>query len=880
MTSHRRAVPRRSAQRSVALAACAVALALASPTQGAGARLDTQVVPTFQSVTLRIDAGTTEYTGSTTVELRVRTATQSFRFHAEEIPITKLTLAGKGGPVAVEHQSIDNAMVEVRAAQPLAPGDYKLQIDFTNEFGTKAVGLYRMEQDGQGYLFTQFEADDARESIPCWDEPGFKLEWQLTLEVPEAHTAVTNTPVASESVTNGWRKLVFKRTKPLPSYLLAIAAGPLEKTPIPGMSILGNVITIRGQSRLAALAAETTPPILRALEAYFGEPYPFEKLDLVAIPEYWPGAMENPGAVTFAARLLLVDPEAASLSQKRTLARVTAHELAHMWFGDMVTMQWWDDLWLNESFADWMGDKITQQVFPQYGVGVAELQQSLGTMNGDARPSSQAIRRPVESTENLLQNVGTQYNKGKAVLAMFEQWIGPEKFRAGVLQHLAAHRFGNATAEDFWRALGRASGSDVSAAMATFIEQPGLPSVRVELEKDNRIRLSQKRFANYGVELPAQNWKIPVTLRYSDGKAVHAQTVLLDKATQSISLDTGGPPAWVLPNADQRGYYRWEVPQEMLRALVTGGSEQLNVRERVGLIGNLSALLDAGAVSGGDYLSALGGFAGDPSPMVINALLTGLNKVQTAFVQPENADAYAAYVRRTLGPSLERFGAEPRAGEEEEVALFRPQLLRNLGDKGKDEEILHLMEGMAKRYMQDPHAIDPQLAGAALELAAIRGDRALFDSYRQRFETAQVPAERSRYLDALGGFRAPELVDEALHYCLSGPLRPNEVLDIPFQLATHPEQQDRTFRWFTTNYDALSKRLTPEMLGFMPFIAGGCSAERLAAAQEFFNAPDRQAPGTQRGLARVTDQVKDCVGLREREGAAVAAFLTQNLGSR
>ena len=879
MTSHRRVVPGRSARRSVATV-CAVAIGFCFPTAGAGARLDTQVVPTFQSVALRIDPGVADYTGSTTVELQVRTATQSFRFHAEEIPITKLTLTGKGGAVAVEHQSIDNAMVEVRASKPLAPGDYTLHIDFSNEYGTKAVGLYRMEQEGQGYLFTQFEADDARESIPCWDEPGFKLAWQFTLEVPEAHTAVTNTPVASESVTNGWRKLVFQRTKPLPSYLLAIAAGPLEKVPIPGMSIPGNVITIRGQSRLAALAVETTPPILRALEAYFGEPYPFEKLDLIAIPEYWPGAMENPGAVTYAANILLVDPEAASVSQKRTLARVTAHELAHMWFGDMVTMQWWDDLWLNESFADWMGDKIAHQVFPQYGLMVTELQSTLAVMNGDARPSAHAIRRPVESTENLLQNVGTQYNKGKAVLAMFEQWIGAEKFRAGVLQYLAEHRFGNATADDLWHALGRASGNDVSTAMATFIEQPGLPTVRVELEKGNRIRLSQKRFANYGVELPAQTWKIPVTLRYSDGKAVQAQTVLLEKASQSVSLDIGGQPAWVLPNAAQRGYYRWEVPPEMLRALVTGGPEVLDERERVGLIGNLSSLLDAGAVSGSDYLSALGGFADDPSPMVVASVLTGLTKVQVAFVQPENADAYAAYVRRTLGPALRRFGAEPKPGEDEQVGLFRPGLLRALGDKGKDEEILRRMESMAKRYMQDPRAIDPQLAGVALELAAIRGDRALFDAYRQRFEAAQVPAERNRYLEALGGFRAPELVDEALRYCLSGPLHSNEVMDIPFELIAHPEQQDRLFRWLTANYDAISKRLTPEILGFMPALAGGCSAERLAAAQEFFSTPERKTPGTQRGLARVTDQVKDCVGLREREGAAVAAFLNQSLGSR
>jgi len=857
-----------------------IAFAATLPAPGLAARLDTKVVPTFQSVSLKLDAETEDYTGSTRIELRVREATPSIRFHAEEMPIQRIALTGAKGPIAVQHEIMDGAQVEVRAAQALAPGDYTLDIDFANGFGTQATGLYRMQQDGRGYLFTQFEADDAREAFPCWDEPGFKLEWQMVIEVPEKHTAVTNTPVESESVSDGWRKLVFKRTKPLPSYLLAIAAGTLERVPITGMSIPGNVVTIHGQGHLAQLAVETTPPILKALENYFGEPYPFEKLDLIAIPEYWPGAMENPGAVTYAARILLVDSQAASVSQQRTLARVTAHELSHMWFGDVVTMQWWDDLWLNESFADWLGDKIAHQVSPQFNIEVTELQASLQVMNVDARPSAQAIRQPVESTDNLMQNIGTQYNKGKAVLGMFEQWIGPEKFRTGVLQYLAAHRWGNATAADLWQALSVASGNNLSAALASFIEQPGLPLIRIEAEGGNRIRIRQQRFSNWGVEQGAQTWKVPVQLRYSDGNAVQAKTVLLDQESQSISLDIGGAPAWVLPNADQRGYYCWEVPQDMLRALATNAATILNERERVGFIGNLSALLDAGALNGGDYLFALGKFADDPQPQVISSVLSALGKVELAFVQPENEIAFAAYVRATLGPALERFGAEPRSGEDEQIRLFRPQLLEWLGDTGKDVAILEMAENLARRYVQDPHSIDAQLSGVALQLSAIRGDRALFDDYRQRFESAQVPADRNRYLGALANFRDPEIIEEALRYTLTGPLRSNELLTIPGGLVGYPPQRDRVFRWLTENYDAIGKRLPPEFMGFMPFMAGGCSAERLAKAQEFFGQPQHQAPGTTVQLAKVGDQVHDCVGLHEREGAAVAAFLDRSVGTR
>jgi alanyl aminopeptidase len=859
---------------------CVLFTGFALSTPAAGARLDRRVVPTFQFVSLRINADEQDYSGNTRIELRVQEPVSVFRLHAEEMPILGVKLTGVAGAIEVEHEVAEDALLEIRAAQPLSPGDYSLEIAFANGYSTKAVGLYRMENEGQGYVFTQFEADDAREAFPCWDEPSFKIEWQLAIEVPEGHIAVTNTPVEKESVEGGWHHYLFRRTKPLPSYLIAVAAGPLETVEIPGMSIPASVVTIRGQSHLAQLALETTPAILRALEEYFGTRYPYEKLDLIAIPEYWPGAMEHPGAVTYAAQILLVDPQAASMGQRRTLARVTAHELAHMWFGNLVTMEWWDDLWLNESFADWMGDKIAQQVYPQYNLEVTGLQSSMNVMVGDSRPSAQAIRQPVESTDNRMQNLGTQYNKGKAVLAMFEQWIGPDAFRAGVLDYINRHRWGNARASDLWQALARASDHDVASAMATFIEQPGVPLVSVTNESGNRIRVSQQRFSNWGVEQPNQQWKIPVSLRYSDGTAVHTKMVMLEEEARVVSLDTSGQPAWVLPNANQRGYYRWDVPKEMLRVLATEAQEILNERERVGFIANLSALLDAGVVSGDDYLFALGEYASDAKPMVISGLLGALAKVEVAFVPRELEDSFAQYVRSTLTPALERFGREAKPGEDEEIALFRPQLLRWLGDTGQDESILAYAEELAQRYKADATSIDASLAGTALRLSAIRGDRALFDDYKQRFEAAQVPADRARYLGALSGFRDPELIQEALDYTLHGPLRPNELFRIPGGLMGHPPNRDFIFEWLMQSYDEIAQRVPPTFLGFMPFIASGCSAERLAAAQEFFAMPEHQAPGTDVRLAKVSDQVKDCVGLREREGEAVAAYLERLVGSR
>jgi alanyl aminopeptidase len=587
-------------------------------------RLGTRVAPTFQFVSLRIDADQTDYTGSTRIEIRVRETTDTIRLHAEEMTIVDVKLTRNDLRVPVRHESGENAKLIIHADAPLAPGDYTMDIEFSNDFGTRALGLYRMEHEGQGYVFTQFEIDEAREAFPCWDEPSFKIEWQLAIEVPEEHTSITNTPVENESVEDGWRKVLYRRSKPMPSYLVAIATGPLESVPIPGMGIPGNVVTVKGQSRLAQAAIDYTPRCLSALEEWFGASYPYEKLDLVAIPEYAFGAMENPGAVTYTAGLLLIDPDAASVGQRRNLALVTMHELAHMWFGDLVTMEWWDDLWLNESFADWVGDKLTHEVFPEFNVEVSELQGSLDVMVGDARPSAQAIRRPIESTKRVMENLGPQYTKGKAVLAMFEQWMGPETFRAGVLDYIKRHAWGNATAGDLWAALSRASDDDIAAAMGSFIEQPGVPLVHVELEGGNRIRVSQQRFTNWGVEQEEYTWKVPVALRYSDGDAIHTKSLLLNESSQVVSLDIPDKPAWVLPNSDQRGYYRWNLPADMLRVLATRSTEILSERERVGFVSNLAALLDAGAIAGDDYLVALSGFAHDPKPMVVGSLLSGL----------------------------------------------------------------------------------------------------------------------------------------------------------------------------------------------------------------------------------------------------------------
>jgi alanyl aminopeptidase len=838
-------------------------------------RLRTDVVPQFQRIELTLDAGESEYRGETTIELLVRSEVETFLIHAEHLNIESMKIQAGDEPIAVSFSVVDSATLRVEPQRALEPGSYTLTIPFTNDFDRRANGLFKVELDSLSYTFTQMEEDEAREAFPCFDEPWFKFPYQFVLTVPEDHLALTNTPIESESTKDGWRRVVFAKSPPMPSYLLALATGPLEVVDVPGMAIPTRVVTTRGQSHLTADAIRMTPPIMAALEAYFDSPYPFRKLDLIGVPEFWPGAMENNGAITFAESVLLLDPETVSVSQKRRLASVFAHEFAHMWFGDLVTMAWWDDLWLNESFASWLGDKIVHEVYPELGMEVSGAQAMQGVMGSDARPSSQAIRQPIVNIADLMGNIGAIYRKGEAVLGMFENWLGHDEFRGGIRSYIAQNQWSNATADDLWEALGESSGWDVGAAMSTFITQPGVPLVEVRAHDDGTLFLSQTRFSNYGVEpLPFEPWYIPLKLKYFDGQEIKDQTVVFSEAEMTLDLGTDGPPVWILPHAGARGYYRWLVPDHMLQSLAADAPASLTSRERVGYLGNLAALLDAGLLGGDEYLAAIHGYRNDPDPQVVSAVVSALGNVEGAFVADDLKPLFAPWVRATLGPALSRIGMEARDGEEETVALLRPRLIGWLADEGEDVETMAFARSVFDDYMKDPQAVDPGLISVSVGLACLHGNRELFEECKHRFETSEAPAERRRFLGAMGAFREPQLQQEALKYTLEGPLRPQECFTIPSGIANaSDEQAEMMFQWMMVNYDRIALRMPPMYKGFLPFFAGGCSRERLEVAKVFFMEPEHKTPGVETRLAKLSDSVHDCVTLREREGDRVAAYL-------
>jgi alanyl aminopeptidase len=842
-------------------------------------RLGRDVAPVSQSIVLDLDPRKPDYTGSVEIVLEVRKVVPTLRFHAENLDLLKLELGRVNGttdPIVLTATAQPDGTVEAKAETAIAPGRYALRISFHNDFDTEAKGLYRLRTGDLWYAFTQFEAVDAREAFPCWDEPSFKIPYTITLTVPDDQMALANTPESRTVENEGRRTTVFAPTRPLPSYLLAVAVGPFEAVAVPGTSVPTRIIVTKGTAALAADAVKMTPPILAALERYFGSRYPYEKLDFIAVPEYWYGAMENPGLITFLDRALLLDSGTAGPDERETLAVYIAHELAHMWFGDLVTMAWWDDLWLNESFATWMEQKILIELYPEFDESVGQVRSAQRVMGIDTLLTTRAMRQPVKSVDSLLQSADAlAYAKGAAVLNMVERWIGPGSFRAGVLDYLKSHADGNATADDLWAALGKASKQDVRGTLGSFLNQAGVPLVTLTVLPEARVRLTQTRFLAAGTKAPkAQLWTIPVAIRYPDGKDTRVQRVLLSTAEMIVPLETKTAPAWIHPNADEAGYYRWSIPTEALEAMSSFAPRALTTRERVGFLGNVSALMTTGHVPGDIFVRALESFATEQDPEVVDRVADGLDGVREDFFSERDAASFAPFVRRTLSPALARVGLRPVQGEKASVTRLRPRLYAMLADVGRDESALSEMEGLGRAYLADRTSVDPSLVEAAVVLSAIRGDAALFEAYRQRFESARIPAERTLFLGALGNFRNPALVDRALAYVLEGSLRPQELFTIPRMMGDVPSSRGQAWTWMTVHYDEIAARIPADYMIFMPRFASGCSAERLTAAKAFFADPKHSPPGTSKELARVAEEVSDCVTLDAREGAAVRRYTT------
>ncbi len=642
------------------------------------------VQPTSYLADLTLDPAKSTFSGSIEIRMDIRQALQTLWLNQEKLQIKSAVLTSKG----IDHLAAivpgGDDFVGLHFTEVLPTGTALLSIRYEGVVITNnSSGIFHQQENGNWYLFTQFEPTDARAAFPCFDEPSYKTPWQLTLRVPAGDTAISNTPIASDKTENGMRTFAFKETKPLPSYLVAFAVGPFDyvdagvagrnKVPV-------RIVVPRGEAGQAKYAAEVTATILTRLEDYFGIPYPYEKADQVAIPNTAGfGAMENVGMVTYEQNIILADPKVDRINRQREYASVAAHELAHQWFGDLVTTAWWDDIWLNEAFATWMERKIIAEWKPEWQTRVSDVSDKLRAEGEDSLVSARKIRQPIlakDDINNAFDDI--TYQKGASVIGMFENWMGSEEFRKGVQSYLKQYSFRATTAAEFLDSLSSSSKRDVTKPFSTFLNQAGVPLVSVALDCSGgkpSLKVDQARSLPLGSKGSTdQTWQIPLCFRYGTGTQGRSQCTLITQPSQTVALDGAqGCPAWVQANDNATGYYRVDYKGGLLAALTAGDvQKRLTAPERSDLMGNAQALASAGKMPAAESLALVETFHNDPERHVLQAAIALALAPVTTLV-PENLmpNYRRSPAEEFPGPGA-RTGLDTEAGRLGRYALAAP----------------------------------------------------------------------------------------------------------------------------------------------------------------------------------------------------------------
>ncbi|HEY4231769.1 MAG TPA: M1 family metallopeptidase, partial [Thermoanaerobaculia bacterium] len=853
-------------------------------------RLPNVAAPTSYALDLTIDPTGPGFHGTIDIDVRVQSKTAVLWLNAKELKVTKATAEQGGRSASPRVLPGGTEFVGLAFDRPLEPGSLALHLAFEGVMDeTSTQGLFRQKDGGDWYAFTQFESTDARRAFPCFDEPSYKVPWSVTLRIPKGTSAVSNTLPASDKEEDGGRLRVvrFAKTPPLPSYLVAFAVGPFDyvdagkagarKVPI-------RIVTPRGKASQATYAAQTTGPLLERLEKYFGIPYPYAKLDQLAIPQTVTfGAMENAGLITWSEHILIAPASEETVRFQRVQASINIHEMAHQWFGDLVTLAWWDDVWLNESFATWMADRTLIEWKPEWHEDARRVQDTSNVMYEDVLVSTRKIRQEIASDDDIVNAFDPiSYQKGAAVIAMFESWIGEEKFRSGVHAYLAAHANGNATERDFLQSVEAASRPGVAAAFETFLDQPGVPVLDVALECASgggaSLSLTQKRLLPVGsTGSTAETWKVPVCAR-SDGGGADARDArrcgLLDQASGKLPASAGACGGWLFANDGELGYYRTIYRNDLLTKLLEVADTKLTVSERVGVIRDANALGEAGAIPMAQALAMVPRFGGDPDRDIVSATLRSAADIREHLVPDDLRPHYARFISKVYGARARALGFTAKPGESDDTRLLRYILVAFVAREGDEPQLREEAKKLSLAWLENSKAIASELAGDVLAVAAHFGDADLFDKYVAAARAARERRDRVRLLRALGDFPDPALVRRALALYLTDEFDPREADVAVYTAADANNHPDLVWGFFKEHYDAMLAKAPREIAGNAPSVGGGfCDPAHRKDLADFFQDRIGKLPGGPRTLAQTLETIDLCIALRASQEGSVQEFL-------
>jgi alanyl aminopeptidase len=865
-------------------------------------RLPPDTRPTRYRLELRVDPSLPRFDGTADIGVELDRLREVIWIHGRDLEVKTVTVQPEGfAPVAARWEPASKSgVVALRPAAPVGPGRVTVHVEYSAPFVHADEGLAVKERGADRYAVSQFESTFARRAFPSFDEPAFKTPFETVLHVPAGLQAISNTREiarAAEALpdpgkpgaTLPYVRVAFAPTEKLPSYLVAFAVGPfdvVDAPPIPPSTIRKRPLPLRGvatrgRGKELAYALAHTGALVEALEAYFGIEYPYDKLDMIAVPEKG-GAMENAGAITFGEFLLLMDAKSPPVDQRTGFALVAAHELAHQWFGDLVTTAWWDELWLNEAFATWAETRIVAAVSPELDAGVHALRGTHYAMAEDSLVSARKIRQEIRSDDDI-ENAfdGITYEKGAAVIGMFEHWMGPEAFQKGIRAHLAAHRHGTASGAELLGALSTAAGRDIATPFRTFLEQPGLPFVegRVSCEGAPRLLVKQSRFLPLGsAGSDKMTWQIPICARYPAGKELLESCALLDGAEGSVPLPGASCPAWAMPNADANGYYRWSLSPADTKNLAGAGLGRLGERERLSFAESIQAGYVRARLPAADALAALAPLAADRNGAVAAAPLRLLAPFSDWLHGDPRHAALEAFAQKLYAPVHKALGWAPAAGAAEPAdrSLLRPQVIDLLAFTARDPAVRREAAARGRAFLDGKaDAVIPELLGTALTVAMEEGDAALFDKLLARLAVEQAPRERYAILRALGRATRPELAVRARALVLDASvhLSPREVL-APLQVQLgQPALRDAAWAWARQNVDALLGRLPERRRSAIVWLpVGFCDARHAAELKALFEPRLAEIPGGPRDLAGAVEDLELCAAERAAQEPSVRAF--------
>jgi aminopeptidase N/puromycin-sensitive aminopeptidase len=826
-------------------------------------RLSPAVVPEHYTLSLNPDLKAATFSGIESIDVNLTEPVNSITLNATEIDFKSVFVTAEGRrQKAVVSLDSEKQQATFTFAGKLAVGKATLTISYTGILNNELRGFYLSRTAKRNYAVTQFEATDARRAFPCFDEPAFKATFTVSLTIDAGDTAISNSPIISDTPGDGTvpvagkHTLKFETTPKMSTYLVAFLVGDFQCTAGESDGVAIRSCATPDKVALTPYSLEVAKQVLHYYNSYFGIHYPLKKLDLIALPDFEAGAMENFGAITYRETELLLDPKTASVSARKEVAIVVAHEMAHQWFGDLVTMQWWNNLWLNEGFATWMETKAVAHMHPEWNIDEMVASDLDETLNVDAQPTTRAIRAKADTPDEINQMFdGIAYGKAGAVLGTVENYLGEETFRQGVHNYLAAHRYANATAEDFWNAQTAASQKPVDKIMESLVAQPGEPLLTFAEPAHGQVAVTQKRFFLSPSIQPdlAQKWTLPVCFKTATGENCQ----LLTPAETTLKA----PARSAFANAGGKGYYRSAYSPSVYAALVAQVETTLTPAERIILLGDEWAQVRANKASIGAFLDLAAAVKSDPGAAVMKAAMGGVRAASMRIAANSDERAQlAAWIRSTYAPVFAKL-PPPADNDSANTRELRAALFSALGDIGKDPAILAQSREITAKFLADPASVDATLGQAALAIAARNGDAALFDALQKVYETSTNPEFQEGALRLLAEFEDPALVPRSLDYAVSGKVR-NQDAVIQFAIAMQiSENREQAWKFIQNNWEKVQAQFTTEMGAELVGATGAfCSADGRASVQSFFAA--HKVASSDVALKHALESIDGCVELR------------------